>query len=294
MAMTADTADTADASPRKRQRSEAADAAASAPAVAGGCEGDGDAERWFEQVLADWTALEQAPEECRSDPELVVEALRLSAGEAMRFAAPLLRSSYEFVATAAREVGLSVLQYAEPALRGDRGFLLGLAAHFPLSEVLGLLGEAERLALAGDRAFVLEAAGRVGAGAVAAAAPELKCSHDFMLEAARQVGPLVLEHAHTELRGDAEFWEAVSRQVSGHASKASMPPPLLAVFAHFGDGRIAQAEYWVQEEGGGRWDVEGLLSDYQAAAAARGRLDLVDAAVEPPLTLVHRTRLLPV
>lgn len=60
-----------------------------------------DVERWCEEVLEDWRKLEQAPEDCKSDPDLVVEATRLSAGEALRFALGFSVCGVRYVAQSA-------------------------------------------------------------------------------------------------------------------------------------------------------------------------------------------------
>jgi len=149
-----------------------------------------DAARWCEIVLADWRQLEHAPAECKGDPELVCEATRLSAGEALRFAGEALRGDQEFVIGAAEEIGTAVLSFASPSLRGDHAFALEVCQRCPPSEVLQCVLPELRTALLGDRTFLLAAVQERGIEALQDASSALRDDRDFVL--------LLIEHLPPE------------------------------------------------------------------------------------------------
>mmetsp|Transcript_42238 Transcript_42238/g.76553 ORF Transcript_42238/g.76553 Transcript_42238/m.76553 type:complete len:198 (-) Transcript_42238:23-616(-) len=72
------------------------------------------------EVRKDWRALQDAPEQCRSDPEIVLAALTQN-GLALQWAAESCRSDHEIVRTAVQQLGDGLaLQWAAEACRSDR------------------------------------------------------------------------------------------------------------------------------------------------------------------------------
>lgn len=301
------------------------------PVAAADARDEDNVERWCEVVLEDWKRLEHAPQECRSDPELVIEATRLSAGEALRFAADELKDDREFVLSAAEEIGPAVLGYASaglrgnrslaleliascapaevlqyvakelrtalledrdflleavrrtggaeileaaaPALRSDRKFAVALVQHLDPNEVLQFVTQKLRRELQGDRSFVLQALRFLGADAMRGVSDELRADGEFMLRAVAAGGPLVLEYASRQLRQSRSFLLGAARAVG------SEPPAVLQELVGM-DPAVSSTDYWVEEEseGGGYWDVEGIVSDYQLTCSEQGLLELLDTA----------------
>jgi len=169
---------------------------------------------WRAAVFQDWRLLAEAPEETRSDRELMLGLLPASSGSAICFASGELRSDRGLLLEAVKYQG-SLLGEAAEQLRGDRAFVL---------EAVKLSGKALGGAseeLRGSRDFVLEAA-RSGCGsALQGAADFLRADRELVLEAVVE-DPEAFRHAAEELRNDRGFvMEVVGR--SGRALQHAPP-----------------------------------------------------------------------
>merc|ERR1719356_2153233 len=79
----------------------------------------GDKEFWRCSIKQEWQALRFAPDELRSDPELVLEAIRNSSGAALEAATVELRRDRAFVIEALHASHGAALAYASEDLQLD-------------------------------------------------------------------------------------------------------------------------------------------------------------------------------
>jgi len=163
----------------------------------------------------------------------------------MRYATKELRAELyadrTFVVKAVQYSGLPELLHASLDLRKDREFMLALAAHYPLADVLHYTTDQFRLELYGDHFFMLRLLEEIGATELERASEELRGNRDFMsaaeaccpvqevlrcctsglrnvlcgdrkfmLKAVKEAGAGMLENATSELRADLGFMMQIS------------------------------------------------------------------------------------
>mmetsp|Transcript_88207 Transcript_88207/g.285522 ORF Transcript_88207/g.285522 Transcript_88207/m.285522 type:complete len:730 (-) Transcript_88207:124-2313(-) len=152
---------------------------------------------WRAAVLTDWKVLTSAPEEVRSDRELIEAAIRASFGMALLFATDELKGDRQLVLQAVAFSG-AALKYAAPELQSDRDFVLEAI------KVQGAsLAEAAEACRA-DRDLVLQAA-HIGRGSVLqGASPELLVDRELVARAT-EWDPVAFKYADEGLRHDREF-----------------------------------------------------------------------------------------
>ena len=156
----------------------------------------------LERVSQDGMVLQDATEELKADPEIVMRAVSNN-GLSLEFAAEELKGDPKIVMKAVSKNG-SALRFATKELKGDPKIVMeavsqnGTALFFATEE------------LKGDREIVTRAVSRHGF-AIRFATKELKVDREIVMRAVSENG-LVLQDATQELKGDREIvMEAVSK-----------------------------------------------------------------------------------
>jgi len=184
------------------------------------------AEDWVSRVRADPDMLLRAPEYARSDPVVIMEAVKLHRGM-LCYAVPELRGDREIVSMAVSTDGGS-LRYASQELRDDKDVVLNAVLNHPFA----LQFASERLR--GDFELVLCACTNHG-NSLEFASPELQQNEKIVLAAIETPGPhlqefpptlqelrhrrrksnrpvLPIQFAAESLRSNFEFmWQAIQR-----------------------------------------------------------------------------------
>ena len=169
---------------------------------------------WRAAVLDDWKLLANAPEQVKSDRDLVKSAVLTSQGQALKFAAPELKSDELLVLDATRYSGTAFAD-AAPELRSDKNFLLkALGAHG------GAMSGAPD-SLRNDKAFLLEAAKAGKGAAMQGASLALKEDRNFVLEMSVHDAE-AYKFASEDLLNDKDFAVAVAKR-NGKALKFMLP-----------------------------------------------------------------------
>ena len=169
---------------------------------------------WRAAVLDDWKLLANAPEQVKSDKDLVKSAVLTSQGQALKFAAPELKSDQSLVLDATRYSGAAFAD-AAPELRSDKTFLLqALGAHGA-----AMSGAAD--SLRNDKAFLLEAAKAGKGAAMQGASLALREDRNFVLEMTVHDAE-AYKFAGEDLLNDKDFAVAVAKR-NGKALKFMLP-----------------------------------------------------------------------
>jgi len=169
---------------------------------------------WRAAVLDDWKLLANAPEQVKSDKDLVKSAVLTSQGQALKFAAPELKSDQSLVLDATRYSG-AAFGDAAPELRSDKTFLL---------QALGANGAAMSGAadsLRNDKAFLLDAAKAGKGAAMQGASLALREDRNFVLEMTVHDAE-AYKFAGEDLLNDKDFAVAVAKR-NGKALKFMLP-----------------------------------------------------------------------
>ena len=169
---------------------------------------------WRAAVLDDWKLLANAPEQVKSDKDLVKSAVLTSQGQALKFAAPELKSDQSLVLDATRYSGAAFAD-AAPELRSDKTFLL---------QALGANGAAMSGAadsLRNDKAFLLDAAKAGKGAAMQGASLALREDRNFVLEMTVHDAE-AYKFAGEDLLNDKDFAVAVAKR-NGKALKFMLP-----------------------------------------------------------------------
>lgn len=196
-------------------------------------------DKWIEEVANDWRRIRKAPVDMKNDPEVILEAIDRSAGEALKYAGEVVRADTEVV-LAAMQHNLMYYRYATPftSVCLNRDFVVG-ALRFVGSRdagshdkrggqawewldspqfrsdrevmMLAVSAKGECLMTASpsfkaDRELVL-AAITSSPSAYTYASAELKADRELALSAVRRCGT-TLAHAPEVLRDDEDFVRA--------------------------------------------------------------------------------------
>lgn len=169
---------------------------------------------WRAAVLDDWKLLANAPEQVKSDRDLVKSAVLTSQGQALKFASPELKSDESLVLDATRYSGTAFAD-AAPELRSDKNFLLkALGAHGG-----AMTGAPD--ALRNDKAFLLEAAKAGKGAAMQGASLALREDRNFVLDMSVHDAE-AYKFAAEDLLNDKDFAVAVAKR-NGKALKFMLP-----------------------------------------------------------------------
>ena len=169
---------------------------------------------WRAAVLDDWKLLQNAPEEVKSDRDLVRSAILTSQGQALKFVSSDLQADEEIVLSAVRHFGTAFAD-AAPELRSDKNFLLkALGAHGG-----AMTGAPD--ALRNDKAFLLEAAKAGKGAAMQGASLALREDRNFVLDMSVHDAE-AYKFAAEDLLNDKDFAVAVAKR-NGKALKFMLP-----------------------------------------------------------------------
>ena len=169
---------------------------------------------WRAAVLDDWKLLANAPEQVKSDRDLVKSAVLTSQGQALKFASPELKSDESLVLDATRYSGTAFAD-AAPELRSDKNFVLkALGAHGG-----AMTGAPD--ALRNDKAFLLEAAKAGKGAAMQGASLALREDRNFVLDMSVHDAE-AYKFAAEDLLNDKDFAVAVAKR-NGKALKFMLP-----------------------------------------------------------------------
>lgn len=163
---------------------------------------------WRAAVAEDWRQLAHAPPQVRGDRGLVLAALAVSYGQALRHASAELRADREVALAAAAAGGKSVRE-AAAELRGDRDFILE-AMRLGDGAALGCASEALRR----DASLVLEAT-EAGCSAALQGATDILRRDVELVRRCTALDPRALLHAAESLRDDRSFAVDIVSTVPG-------------------------------------------------------------------------------
>lgn len=214
---------------------------------------------WRAAVVEDWRQLADAPEEVRADRGLLLAAVAVSRGAALKYASQELRGDPHVVLTAAAAGGESLAD-AATHLRGDREFV---------TKAIALDGSALRGAseeLRRDRTLVLKAAEEGHGSALQGAADALRSDEAFVLSCAER-DPQALQHASESLRNDRDFALRAVAKVQG--ALRHLPRRLRA------DQEVVQAAFAHDPSSGGAAHAarrQELLVTKDISAVAQGQV----------------------
>mmetsp|Transcript_46822 Transcript_46822/g.100126 ORF Transcript_46822/g.100126 Transcript_46822/m.100126 type:complete len:754 (+) Transcript_46822:80-2341(+) len=225
---------------------------------------------WRAAVSQDWKMLSKAPKEVRGDRDLLLTAIYLSRGLALKYASDDLRADTEVILAAVR-FGGEFMQEASTSLRQDAAFMMEAI----MVEGTSLVGGAT--SLRSDKTIILEAASRGRGSAMKGAVSALQSDRDLLLQCV-ELDPETFRYAASDLRQDKEFTKKVvgknGKALQYALGKFKADKDVVAVALASDGASAAYAHASRRADAGVRLDV-----DSQVAHLAEKKLE--DAASSP-------------